>query len=61
MATRLGQIWTWLTSAAEAVFVRSPWRRFVGWVLGLSLVLLFVAAWRVDGFYHCDEHFQVLE
>jgi hypothetical protein len=37
------------------------WRRFFRVVLTASLVLELVVAYRSQGFYNCDEHFQILE
>jgi hypothetical protein len=52
------------SSAHRAILERSlrlPWRRFLGGTLALSLVLHLVVAYRSQGFYQCDEHYQVLE
>src|SRR5689334_12377178 len=38
-----------------------PWRRFFIRAVMLSLVLHFIAAVMSGGFYHNDEHFQILE
>ncbi len=37
-----------------------PWRRFFMLTALLSLALHLLVAWYSQGFYHCDEHFQIL-
>jgi hypothetical protein len=61
MDARVAQLVSLGWRRAQAALLDPPWPRFVRVAMGLSLGLLLVAAWRVDGFYHCDEHFQVLE
>jgi phosphatidylinositol glycan class B len=41
--------------------VGGEWRRFVGRWLGVSAILIVIAAFQSDGFHHPDEYFQTLE
>ncbi len=54
-----------MASRAHAAIIegslRLPWRRFLFGTLVLSLALHVVVAYRSQGFYQCDEHYQVLE
>ena len=45
----------------ERFFSAGSWRDYFRLVVGCSLLLHLLAAYRSQGFYRCDEHFQVIE
>jgi hypothetical protein len=45
----------------RALFFDTSWDTFFRFVLTASLLLELVVAYRSQGFYDCDEHFQILE
>jgi len=52
------------SSARTTIFergLRLPWQTFLFGTLALSLALHLLVAYRSQGFYQCDEHYQVLE
>jgi hypothetical protein len=44
-----------------SMLVRAPYPRFFRGVVITSLLLHVLAAFRSEGFYHCDEHYQIIE